>query len=90
MMSKHDDSPSDRKRVNDKIIKHVMLFSNRSLLSGGKFHMSDLTAYVSKHVEIAPDSPGRILRMLKKNGVLDYEVTNRSASEYRILRIGNK
>lgn len=47
------------------------------------FHMKDLTDYVLENVMVAPDTPGRILRMMKKQGKLSYTLLNRASSLYQ-------
>ena len=47
------------------------------------FHADDLRRYVHGCVgSVAPGSPDRILRHLRKNGVIDYVVTSRRESSY--------
>ena len=51
------------------------------------FHGDDLFEFVKSRVtKVAPGSPDRVMCALRQKGVIDYEVTCRSASEYRILR----
>jgi hypothetical protein len=47
------------------------------------FHMKELTDHVTSQHMVAPDSPGRILRMLRREGSLDYTVLNRAKSLYQ-------
>lgn len=49
--------------------------------------MQDLTEFVSSRVNgfVAPDSPGRILRLLRQSGRINYVVISRSKSLYRII-----
>ena len=47
------------------------------------FCLSDLSCAV-RQGSGAPDSPSRILRDLRQRGLLDYTVTNRRASAYRV------
>ena len=50
-----------------------------------EFHLHELEAYVKEHhARSTPGSGGRILRQLKKQGKVNYEVLNRSLSHYRI------
>ncbi len=50
-----------------------------------QFHMFDLLEHVAgKGHVVAPDSPGRILRLLKGAGRVDYNVVNRSSSLYEL------
>jgi len=53
------------------------------------FHMEDLRKFVEQGVggKIAPDSPGRILRQLRQEGELNYEVLSRHESLYKILPV---
>lgn len=54
---------------------------------GQRFHLSDLTEWVRAKVgECAPDSPARVLRHLRANGVLNYRCINRAASLYEVTR----
>jgi len=51
---------------------------------GGEFHLAELTGAVLLKVgTAAPDSPGRILRQLRRRGSIAYTVVDRSASRYR-------
>jgi ribosomal protein S25 len=50
------------------------------------FHVDDLRQHVLGQVaQIAPDSPGRILRLLRERGRLDYIVLNRRQSLYLFM-----
>lgn len=71
-------------RVSEKIALAVLEFC-RSVGHGGKFHMVDLQDFVGRQFSIAPDSPGRILRDLRKRKLLNYRVVSRSESEYQML-----
>lgn len=52
------------------------------------FYMSELFQHVRDKVgRIAPDSPSRILRLLKSLGKVDYEVLDRATSLYQVLRV---
>ena len=51
-----------------------------------QFHMQDLQQYVKMKIpDTSPDSPSRILRDLRKKGVLDYKVIKRKDSLYQFL-----
>jgi hypothetical protein len=52
-----------------------------------RFHMNELTDWVSKRTGVAPDSPGRILRQLRSVGKLNYRVLDRRASLYEVTRL---
>lgn len=78
-------------RVSDRIAGLVYEFC-RSRFAAPRvelrqFHMEDLTTYVSADVQVAPDSPGRILRMLRKTGRVGYRVVNRRESLYELTAV---
>ena len=76
------DDPGERGRVYDKIAPMIMEFSR--LYAGQQFHVEELRAYVRDVIpDIAPDSPGRILRQLRQEGRFDYVVINRRQSLYQ-------
>jgi hypothetical protein len=50
-----------------------------------RFHLIELLRYIRQVVrEVAPDSPGRIMRLLRRHGRIDYAVVSRSESLYEI------
>lgn len=52
------------------------------------FTMSELSEYVRSRGEVvAPDSAGRILRMLRATGRVDYAIVNRSQSLYVVHEV---
>ena len=73
------------KRVEQSISEVVLAFCRERIFD--TFHMDDLLAYVKARVTIAPDSAGRILRELRANGRVDYDVVSRARSEYVIRRV---
>jgi hypothetical protein len=59
------------------------------LQTGQEFHADDLRRYVAERVTVAPASPDRVMRDMRKRGEIDYTVVSRSDSRYRKLdRIG--
>ena len=84
------DIPQDRelRRVGGRIGEIVLEFC-RSKLAYPEFHATLLHEYVRERAgsHIAPDSPNRILRLLANEGVIEYEVVNRSQSLYRIKAV---
>lgn len=85
-MSRHDDDPAERGRVYSRIAPVILEFSELHATKGRRdFHVEDLRKFVRARVpgEIAPDSPGRILRELRQVGRLDYIIVNRRQSHYR-------
>ena len=52
------------------------------------FHVEELRQYVlDEYPTIAPDSPGRILRQMRQDGVLNYVVINRRQSLYQFRTV---
>ena len=77
------DSPENRKRVRGKIVELIKEFCQIDRT----FHMSELNAHIAAGFDgyVAPDSPGRIMRMLKQEGIINYELVSRSQSKYRVV-----
>jgi hypothetical protein len=71
-------------RVAGKIGQSVMTFLEQRR-PGGTFHAKDLHEFVGPGV--APASADRILRLMRQNGAVNYEIVNRRASLYRILEL---
>lgn len=82
-----DTHADNLERVADRIAGHVLEFCRKLLAQSVSptFRMGDLTAHVAKYERgIAPDSPGRILRNLKQQGRVGYELLSRRDSLYEI------
>lgn len=71
-------------RVRGKIGPAVLSFLRQRGI-GGAFHATELHSFVGSSV--APASADRVLRDLRRNGACDYEIVNRRASFYRILKL---
>lgn len=77
-------------RVGGKIAGAVLDFCRRHYRYAGttpsicQFHLEELASSVRSATGIAPDSPGRILRMLRQAGQIRYRVLNRRQSLYRV------
>jgi nanoRNase/pAp phosphatase (c-di-AMP/oligoRNAs hydrolase) len=70
-------------RVTEKISAAVVEFCEPEK----EFHMIELTQFVSERVgPSAPDSAGRVLRLLRQSGKIAYSVVSRRNSVYRIIR----
>lgn len=69
-------------RVGGAIGDDVLAFARSRV--GREFHMEDLRSYVEARGHRAPDSAGRILRLLRQHGRLDYSVVSRAQSLYRV------
>lgn len=52
-----------------------------------EFLNCELHSYVASKVTIAPGSADRVLRMLRKKHVVNYEVVNRAKSLYKALPV---
>lgn len=72
-------------RVDDAVRSWVLSFCRQHLFD--TFRMGDLTAFVQVRTRCAPDSPGRILRLLRKAGIIRYELVSRRESLYVITAI---
>ena len=71
-------------RVASKLSRPILAFCRQH----EDFHMEDLRAYLTALCcDFAPDSPSRILRQLRLQGAVDYEVTNRRQSAYRVTSV---
>jgi hypothetical protein len=73
-------------RVSAEIAGSILEF--RSALAPMRtFHSEDLRKFViERHPHIAPDSPSRILRNLRKKKLLDYKIIDRNASLYEFAQ----
>lgn len=72
-------------RVTDSIGDVVMEFFKNHVQAGNMtFHAQELRDYVWEHVTTAPASPDRVMRALRADGVLSYDLVSRRKSEYRI------
>lgn len=70
-------------RVRENLFEPVTEFCKTRL--GREFRMRDLVSYCEQHVPgTAPDSPSRILRLLRGARKLNYTVVNRRRSEYLV------
>jgi hypothetical protein len=77
-----DDAPEERARVFSRIAPVILQFKAEQ--PDSTFHAEDLRDYVIGRLpDIAPDSPGRILRELRLLGYLNYVVINRRQSLYQ-------
>lgn len=92
----HAEQQQNIERVNERIARHVIDFCRSRLGRASlfdnpmarEFRMSDLTQHVKNQgVIIAPDSAGRILRMLRQKGAVSYGVVSRKDSLYRVTGV---
>jgi hypothetical protein len=85
----HDaEQPEQIERVKEKIGRVIRAFVTMRGIDG-EFHADELRAYVRASCpSLAPASPDRILRALRQDGLLNYEVVSRRGSRYRIKPVG--
>ena len=64
-------------------------FAERIFAQKLEFHLGDLHKYVSRRLggKVAPGSPDRVMRMLRKQGMLNYEVLSRASSKYLAMGV---
>lgn len=82
----HDDR-RERQRVAANIGAVVLAFCCERLRIGGQFHMQELNEWVQAKHPSAPASADRILRQLRSEGKVAYEVLNRSESLYQLKEV---
>lgn len=85
----HPEQEENLDRVAERIGGLVLAFCAETAAHGDcLFYMEELRNYVYEHVggAIAPDSPGRILRMLRTRKQIKYNVLSRRDSLYEIVR----
>lgn len=81
-----NDAPEERRRVYKKIAPLILEYASTRM--GRMFHAEDLYQNVLyQNPEIAPESPGRILRLLRRQGRLNYIVIDRGDSTYQFLAV---
>jgi hypothetical protein len=82
----HPEQPANLRRVRSAIGDLVLRFAvSRLQLGAPEFRIGDLQEYVALHARVAPASPDRVLRQLRREGLLSYEVVSRRGSLYRLL-----
>lgn len=75
-------------RVSNNIRGHILTFLKIRLATVQPFFcMQDLHEYIRKNARIAPASPDRVLRQLRKDGKVEYRVISRAASKYLVLTV---
>jgi len=78
-----------RSRIGSLILEFFAIVKNHEWIVKQTFHMQELLQFVEEGVsgKVAPDSPGRILRQLRQQRLLNYEVVSRRQSLYRVLPV---
>lgn len=84
-LSKKTNAKENLKRVRSRLEVAILDFF-RSLDRYGEFHAEELLHFIGERgITCAPDSPGRIMRLLKKEHEIDYTLVSRKGSLYKIL-----
>ena len=74
----------ERERVRSRIGSLILEFCRIN----DTFYMENLRTSIETRLgDIAPDSPGRILRQLRQQGLLNYTVVSRRQSLYRVVPV---
>ena len=82
-----DDQQENLERVSSRIARAVLAFCEVHR----RFHAEELRKFVIRETGIsAPGSADRILRDLRKRGLIDYRVLSRRGSYYEVLAIRGK
>lgn len=80
------DDEGERTRVSERIEAAILEFAKR--YAGKQFHAELLRKHVRERCgEVAPGSPDRILRSLRKSEKLSYRVVSRAESLYEIVSV---
>jgi hypothetical protein len=80
-----DEQAGNIRRVKGRIGDLVLGFCEGRLAAGRpEFRMAELQAHVADVTRAAPASPDRILRLLRREGRIYYEVIDRAGSLYRL------
>lgn len=75
-------------RVTGALGRAILSFARSRKATGQvEFHADELREWVAARCPAAPASADRVLRDLRRAGLLDYAVENRRASLYRLLRV---
>lgn len=84
-----DGQATNLERVRAKLADAILAFCRQRLERGqAEFHAGELLAFVEARVMgLAPDSPSRILRLLRRERKVDYTVVSRKDSLYRVMQV---
>jgi hypothetical protein len=88
-MTFHPEQEDNLERVSARIERHILAFvEHLSHQAVSDFHMDELTAWVrERSPETAPDSPSRVLRLMRCKKAVNYEILSRSDSHYRFIPV---
>ena len=68
-------------RVSDRLRDAIYLFFDSHQV-GEEFYAENLRKFVSDRVQVAPGSADRVMRDMRKRGLINYSVVSRSKSLY--------
>lgn len=88
MLASTNEQAENLERVSRRIGKLIVSFCRERLKTRRpEFHMVEMTTWLAQYIEAAPDSASRILRYLKAQGVVKYDLVSRRSSLYRITAV---
>lgn len=73
-------------RVSGRIGAAILAFHKQRMQTAPAFHAEELREHVQQQTQLAPASADRVLRELRKQGLLNYRVLNRAQSLYEFVR----
>lgn len=83
-----DEQQAQLHRVTGALASSILRFCRARLATGrSEFYANELREYVQGSHESAPASADRVLRALRRDGILDYVVVSRKDSLYKLLRV---
>lgn len=83
-----DEQQAQLTRVTGAIGREILTFLRRRVANGFvEFHADDLRGAVAAAMPTAPGSADRVLRDLRRSGIVSYTVVDRRASLYRVVSV---
>lgn len=80
---------NNMERVSSRIEKAIKSFCKSRVQTNNLFFMEQLRRYVAVYLDatVAPASPDRVLRNMRKRGIVKYEVVCRPKSLYKVIAV---
>lgn len=83
-----DEQQAQLTRVTGALASSILRFCRARLATGrAEFFATELREFCDGAHQSAPGSPDRVLRALRRDGILDYVVVSRKDSLYKLLRV---
>lgn len=83
-----DEQQAQITRVTGALASAILRFCRARLTTGrSEFYANELREYVQGSQDSAPASADRVLRALRRQGVIEYTVVSRADSLYKIVRV---